>query len=213
MFCSHCGTQIPDGSAACANCGQRINPVGIPSDGTIILKIPGLSHVEVWAKTALIGGFISLLSIFLPFDSTVSKSSYDGSLNYRCNPSVFIMLIGKVKYTGDKETISSILQMPSLGCLLLCLLPIAIIACLFLIKNGHDTALLTVAGGIFGAIYTLQYMLQNLLFSKSDEYNVTPCIGMYLLLCGFVLVAVVAFYGLISENKQPLANAMAPHAI
>lgn len=213
MFCSHCGTQISDGSAACANCGQKINPSGISSDGTIILKIPGLSHMEVWAKTALIGGFISLLSIFLPFASTVSKSSYDGSLNYRCDPSVFISLIGKVKYTGDKEIISNIPQTPSLGCLLLCLLPIAIIACLFLIKNGHDTALLTVAGGIFGAIYTLQCMLQDLLFSESDGYNVTPGIGMYLLLCGFAVVAVAAFYGLISENKQHPANAMAPHAI
>lgn len=178
------------------NAAKRLIRPVYSSDGTIVLKVPGLAHMEAWAKAAIIGGLISLISVFLPFAHTVEKSTYDGSLDYQCNPSAFISLIGMVKYTGDKDIVSKMPQTPSLGFLLLCLLPIAIILCIFLIRSNHDMQLTALSCGVFGIIYTMQYMLGDLLFFKSTSYKVTPSIGMYLLLCGFVVVVASAAYGL-----------------
>jgi hypothetical protein len=79
MFCSQCGTNVAEGSAACPNCGTRLAPTGVPAAATAGAPAGRTTATPVynfdarrWTRSdQIVGGasLVVLISLFLPWFS------------------------------------------------------------------------------------------------------------------------------------------------
>ncbi|ACV21286.1 Predicted membrane protein [Slackia heliotrinireducens] len=69
MFCPHCGTQLPDGSAFCANCGSQLNaapnpaPAPMPGYGGAVAQPTGSFDIKKFLPIIIAVAAVALLLI------------------------------------------------------------------------------------------------------------------------------------------------------
>ena len=77
MFCSKCGTQVPDGAAFCSKCGQPMGAVAAPPAAAPAAPVPGAPPVKV--PTHLVEAIIVTLLCCLP--AGIAAIIYAGQVN------------------------------------------------------------------------------------------------------------------------------------
>ena len=93
MYCGKCGTQVPDDTRFCPNCGEQLN--GAPNDQGPTMNGNHGQRSQGKSETMALVAYITWIGLIVAF---IAGDTKDPFLKFHMNQSLVILLFSLLKY-------------------------------------------------------------------------------------------------------------------